>query len=66
VWKESDDAIAAEYRGESQIERYLDPHDRRFDLNDSSVTEPINVDTQSLEPAYRFRVIHSKRFAPTH
>jgi|GEM_PF-648190 len=75
-WVERENAIAAEYRGESQIERYIDPQDRRFDPNDSTIpsSEKINVDarkfvagnpqTRSLEFAYRFRVLHTKRFSP--
>ena len=75
-WKERDDSVAAEYRGETQIERYIDPQDRRFDLKDDKVAynDKIDVDktkysasnpqSRSLEFAYRFRVLHNKRFSP--
>jgi len=75
-WVERDDSVASEYRGETQIERYIDPQDRRFDPTDTTVpaNDRINVDarkynattpnSRSLEFAYRFRVIHSKRFSP--
>lgn len=77
IWHEREDVVAAEYRGEVQIERYLDPQDRRFDLADPTVApeDRFNVDatvyrtalpaTRPLEHAYRFRTVSSKRFAPT-
>ena len=43
------------------IERYLDPEDPRFDPA-STATNKINVETESLEDAYRFRVVANKRF----
>ncbi len=67
VWHEKPEAITSEYRGESSIERYIDPADRHFDrLNPLTKQNGdfIDVDKQSLEPAYRFRVVSSKRFAP--
>ncbi|MEQ1859898.1 MAG: Verru_Chthon cassette protein A [Chthoniobacteraceae bacterium] len=71
-WTEKDDSISAEYRGESQIERYLDPQDRRFSDEivddkfkvDAPMYIPTNTQTRPLEFAYRFRVVGSKRFAP--
>jgi uncharacterized protein (TIGR02600 family) len=61
VWDEAKDQVTSEYRGSSTIERYIDPHDPRFDGNHP---DHIDVDRQSLEPAYRFRVVNSKRFQP--
>lgn len=64
---ESEDSIAAEYRGEAEIERYLDPNDRRFDSSNSDTNkfkDYVDVTKVSLEQVYRFRVINSKRFAP--
>jgi uncharacterized protein (TIGR02600 family) len=61
VWDEVSDQVTSEYRGSSTIERYIDPHDPRFDGNHPDY---IDVDKQSLEPAYRFRVVNSKRFQP--
>lgn len=66
-WKERTDSVVSEYRGETSIERYVDPADRRFDRGHPATIEfgdGINVDKDSLEAAYRFRVVHSKRFAP--
>jgi uncharacterized protein (TIGR02600 family) len=66
VWDEKKDRVIGEYRGSSTIERFIDPEDARFDPGNGSVDEKdkINVDKDSLEPAYRFRVISSKRFVP--
>jgi len=58
TWDESrGDQVMSEYRGHTTIERYLDPRDDRF-------YKTINPDTDSLETAYRFRVIYNKRFSP--
>jgi len=66
-WTDAKDSVASEYRGYSVIERYIDPSDRRFD-NSNPITQArgdyIDVDTQSLENAYRFRVVESKQFNP--
>ncbi|MES2570336.1 MAG: Verru_Chthon cassette protein A, partial [Verrucomicrobiota bacterium] len=67
TWRITSGSITGEYRGETTIERYIDPEDRRFDRANkvtSKNNDFIDVDKQSLEPAYRFRVISSKRFAP--
>jgi uncharacterized protein (TIGR02600 family) len=67
VWKEGTDKVTAEYRGSSTIERYIDPNDRRFTRShpDTIKNEDyIDVDTNSLEPAYHFRVVNTKRFLP--
>jgi hypothetical protein len=61
VWDEVSDQVTSEYRGSSTVERYIDPHDPRFD---DKHPDYIDVDKQSLEPAYRFRVVNSKRFQP--
>jgi uncharacterized protein (TIGR02600 family) len=57
TWDESRDQVLSEYRGHTTIERYLDPRDDRF-------YKTINPDKDSLESAYRFRVIYNKRFSP--
>ncbi len=78
TWNETEDCVAAEYRGEVQIERYLDPQDKRFitDAADTTVPadEQFDVDstryiatapkTRPLEFAYRYRTVSSKRFSP--
>jgi hypothetical protein len=61
MWDESRDKVLSEYRGHTTIERYIDPRDPRFY---GTGTNAINPDTQSLETAYRFRVIFNKRFSP--
>ena len=65
-WDESRDHIYGEYRGSAIIERYLDPADRRFDPTDGTVAaaDKFNPDVDSLENAYRFRVLSTKQFAP--
>ena len=65
TWDESRDKVLSEYRGHTTIERFLDPVDPRLDPNPNS-TDPakINVHKQSLEDAYRFRVVYNKRFSP--
>jgi len=63
TWSEKRDRVIGEYRGSSIVERYIDPQDERFNpLGESK--EKINVDTQSLDIAYRFRVLNTKRFDP--
>jgi uncharacterized protein (TIGR02600 family) len=66
VWDEKKDRIIGEYRGSSTIERYIDPQDARFDPNNNGIDpkDKINVDKDSVEDAYRFRVISTKRFVP--
>jgi hypothetical protein len=59
TWDESRDQVLSEYRGHTTIERFLDPQDERF----YKVTG-YNPDKDSLEKAYRFRVIYNKRFSP--
>ena len=62
-WNEADDQVLSELRGHTTIERYLDPEDPRF-VPASTATNKINVETESLEDAYRFRVVANKRFMP--
>jgi uncharacterized protein (TIGR02600 family) len=59
-WNEGQDQVLSEYRGYTTIERYLDPQDYRI----TGQNPEINPDKQSLEPAYRFRIIETKRFQP--
>lgn len=63
TWDESRDAMLAEYRGSTTIERYLDPEDERF-KSTYNKGDRIDVEKESLEDAYRFRVIYHKRFTP--
>jgi hypothetical protein len=56
-WDENRDAVAAEYRGSTLIERYIDPNDKR--LPDFAL-DP----TRSVNPYYRFRIVAEKQFAP--
>jgi uncharacterized protein (TIGR02600 family) len=66
TWDESRDQVLSEYRGHTTIERYLDPVDTRLDSNPNATSSAtkINVHKDSLEDAYRFRVIYNKRFSP--
>ena len=54
IWDENQDKVAAEHRGWSLVERYIDTGDRS--LPDCAT----NV-AQTLEPFYRFRILGSKR-----
>ncbi len=66
-WDEDKDSIAAEQRGSAVIERYLDPEDRRFNRDDPDTRKRgdfIDPDAASLDGAYRFRVVSSRRFLP--
>ena len=62
-WNEADDQVLSELRGHTATERYLAPDDPRFDPA-STATNKINVETESLEDAYRLRVVANKRFTP--
>ena len=62
TWDEQRDSVQADLRGHTTIERYLDPEDKRFAANNKG--ERIDVEKESLEDAYRFRIIYNKRFAP--
>ncbi len=65
TWDEKRDRVVGEYRGSSIIERYIDPQDERFDRkSENKDVSPINPDTMSIDPAYRFRVLNTKRFDP--
>ncbi len=69
-WEEGKDLVTAEFRGSAVIERYLNPQDRRFSKTDKVTVErndyidPTATTGPSLENAYRFRVISTKRFLP--
>jgi uncharacterized protein (TIGR02600 family) len=64
TWDEKRDRVIGEYRGSTIIERYIDPDDSRFDPATAGRGNYIDVDKVSLEEAYRFRVVNTKRFAP--
>lgn len=61
-WREGVDEILGEYRGETTIERYIDPNDTRVvtKLSNPDVTAP----GASLEDVYRFRIVRTKQFNP--
>ncbi len=58
-WVEGKDNVTAEYRGESTIERYLDP---------ATTTVPdfatANLPTQAVDDYYKYRIVRRKQFAP--
>jgi uncharacterized protein (TIGR02600 family) len=58
-WDESKDRVTAEYRGESVVERYLDPD--RVDITDFA-TNPSSG--QTLDEYYDYRIMGRKQFAP--
>jgi uncharacterized protein (TIGR02600 family) len=58
-WDETKDSVAAEYRGSSVVERYLDPNDT--DIPDMVGT--INT-SDALDDYFRFRVVDKQPFAP--
>lgn len=62
TWDENRDSVLAELRGNTTIERYLDPEDKRF--RTPSQADYIDVEKQALEDAYRFRILHHQRFSP--
>ena len=66
TWDESRDQVLSEYRGHTTIERYIDSMDGRFYGQDKTIpkNQQIDPDKDSLESAYRFRVIYNKRFSP--
>ena len=61
-WDESRDSVLSELRGHTTLERYIDPEDKRFRPDFGG--DQIDVEKQSVEDAYRFRIIYSKRFSP--
>ncbi len=64
VWDDDKDKVLSEYRGSSEIERYLDASDPT--LPDFAALMAANPsDNQlNLDKYYRYRVISTKRFAP--
>ena len=66
TWNDERDAVLGEPRGQTTIERFIHPDDRRFNPNDAETVSRQNariVETDSLEDVYRFRIVNSKRFA---
>ena len=64
TWVEGKDQIVSEYRGSSEIERYLDSSASNLpdfaSLMASNPTDPkLNLDNY-----YRYRVVSTKRFSP--
>lgn len=52
------DTFEAEYRGDALLERAIDP-------GDSSIPDYISdLDAPSLDQFYRYRILHTRRFAP--
>lgn len=57
------DAVLAEYRGSTLIERYIDPTDTANPIPDYATSNnPLNE--EPLETFYKFRTLESKRFSP--
>lgn len=70
LWDENGDKVVAEYRGQSTIERYLDPRvQSNTPANDGSTPATIpdfanEVANDSLDDYYKYRVTNRKRFSP--
>lgn len=63
-WVEGKDQIGSEYRGSSEIERYLDSSDRTLpDFAQKMAANPSDPDL-NLDKYVRYRVVSAKRFSP--
>ena len=63
-WVEGKDQINSEYRGSSEIERYLDSNTPNLpDFATQMVANPTST-TLNLDNYYRYRVLSTKRFSP--
>lgn len=63
-WVEGKDLIGSEYRGSSEIERYLDSTDSRLpDYSVLMASSPANP-ALKLDDHYRYRIVSTKRFSP--
>lgn len=62
VWDEEKDQVAAEQRGSSIFERYIDPGDRN--MPDMASASEFANPNYSLDRYYRLRVIQNRKFAP--
>jgi uncharacterized protein (TIGR02600 family) len=60
MFDESRDRVLGEYRGSTQIERYIDPNDPA--MGDLDYVKSPN--SPNLERFYRFRILGHKRFTP--
>ena len=58
-WKEGVDNVVAEYRGQSTIERYLDPTDTSIP-DFAAATHA----AQAVDDFYKYRVINRRQFSP--
>ena len=64
VWSERKDQVVSEYRGSSEIERYLDPTEPNLpDFANLMVNQPTSTQL-NLDSYYRYRVVNTKRFSP--
>ena len=59
TWVEGKDQVVAEYRGQSTIERYLDPSTKT--LPDFATS---TLPTEAVDDYYKYRVINRRQFAP--
>ena len=60
---EGKDQITGEFRGSFLIERYLDPNSDSLVKADGK-TPATELDADGMVGPYKFRVVHSKKFAP--
>jgi uncharacterized protein (TIGR02600 family) len=62
VWTDGSDVVAAEYRGSSTIERYIDPNDTTIpDYASNSASIPT---LKTLDQFYKWRIVSNHEFAP--
>jgi uncharacterized protein (TIGR02600 family) len=65
AWDEDSDTVAAEYRGSTTIERFIDPN---IDFSEVGITDyaltPNPTSEQGLGAFYRWRTVNYRAFAP--
>lgn len=57
VWEEGKDSVVSEYRGQTTIERYIDP-------NDAALPDFVADSTLTLGSHYRWRTLQPQQFIP--
>ena len=63
-WSEGIDQVLSEYRGSSEIERYLDSNDTNLPDFAPLVANGSTSSALDLDKYYRYRVVSTKRFSP--
>ena len=63
-WVEGKDQIVSEYRGSSEIERYLDSSDSNLPDFATLMANDPTAPKLNLDKFYRYRIVSTKRFSP--